>query len=68
MTLKEAMDYFDYAEKQGISYDLKDMTEKQVIELAKYMMDSADAAYDSYKESHHEDHEIGGCFVCKDGL
>ena len=68
MKIQEAIDYFNYAEKQGITYDLTDLTDAQVIKAAQKMMDAADAAYDAFKESQHEDHDIGGCFVCKDGL
>ena len=61
MTYKDALDYFNYAEKQGIEYDLEGMSEKEMIDLAGKMMDAADAAYDAWKEEFGTEYDENGC-------
>jgi hypothetical protein len=69
MTLQEAIDYLNFCEKNGgYEVDCDGMSDKQIIKLAQQMSDAAEGAWESYQDSHHEGHEIGGCFVCKDGL
>ena len=52
MTYQDAVDYFNYAAKQGIVYDIEGLSKEKLIELAKKLMDEADAAYDNWKEEH----------------
>jgi hypothetical protein len=66
MTYQEALDYLNSCEKYGVSigYDIDDLTHKQIIKLATEMSTASEAAADSYMETQHEDHTVGGCFEC----
>jgi hypothetical protein len=70
MKYEEAVSYLNSCEKYGVSIgtDLDELTHKQIIKLAQEMMDAGDAAAESYMETQHEDHTVGGCFECKDGI
>lgn len=69
MTIKDAVEYLNYCEKHGgADVDTTDMSDKQIIKLAQQMMDAGDAVIEAYQESHHDGHEVGECFVCRDGI
>jgi len=65
MTIKDAVNYLNFCEKNGgVEVDCEGMSDKQIIKVAQQMMDAGDAAAEAYMDSHHEGHEIGGCFEC----
>ncbi len=70
MTIKDAIDYLNSCEKYGVSigYDIDDLTHKQIIKLATEISNASEAAAESYMETQHEDHMVGECFVCREGL
>jgi hypothetical protein len=53
--LQDALDYLNYAEKEGVSVpDIDNLTDTQIIELAEGMQDEADAKVDKWKEDYGE--------------
>ena len=50
MTIKEALDYFDYCAHEGQDIDIEGMTDKEIIELADSMSEQGELAYDAWKE------------------
>ena len=51
MTFEDAMEYLNYAEKNGCSVpDTSFMSSGEVIKMAEEMQNKADAAYEAYRE------------------